>query len=290
MKPSTRIEPGLVDNAAEFDDPFFRRFELRPAPRPLELGDGISKTYDFPTFYADVECAIAIFLCDLDGARALMPHPALRPVRATRGRAVLILSCYRYRRVMNLAPYNEIAMTLPVMVGRGAPPLLPLVMNLEGKGYHVFSMPVTSLENRVRGTDLWGLPKVVEEIEITTTHGRCTTCARDAEGEVYLELSVPTAGAPKRLDECGHLYSVLGGRLLKSRTCFAGDFRVTTDPRVLWRRRLEPASPVLTLGRSSRADALRSLAIEPAPFQLRYCPGMSSCFDLPLAGFEAPSA
>ena len=39
---------------------------------------------------------------------------------------------------------------------------------------------------------------------------------------------------------------------------------------------------VLKLGRSPRADELRSLAIEDQPFQLRYCASLNSCFDLPL--------
>jgi hypothetical protein len=42
MKPNTHIEDSLVDNAASFTDPFFQRFEVRPAPTPLELGKGLS--------------------------------------------------------------------------------------------------------------------------------------------------------------------------------------------------------------------------------------------------------
>jgi hypothetical protein len=282
MKPNTRLEPGLVDNASEFSDRFFGRFTLRPAPQPLELAPGLAKTYSFPTFYADVGCAIAIFLCDYRRALALMPHPSLQPVRMPRGRAVVLLSCYQYRKVLGLAPYNEIAMTIPVMAGRPGPPLLPLVMDLEGKGYYVFSMPVTSLENQIRGTRLWGLPKLVEEIDVTVDDERCTTVARDAAGEPYFELSVPTTGGPKRFDECGILYTLREGRLLRSRTCFAGDFQVRTDFSRLWRRGGATGQAVLKLGRSPRAEVLRQLAVEAAPFQLRFCPAMNACFDLPL--------
>jgi hypothetical protein len=282
MKPSTRLEPGLVDNAQEFSDPFFRRFALRPAPAPLELAPGVAKTYSFPTLYAEVGCAIAVLLCDYRRALALMPHPSLRPVRMPRGRAVVLLSCYQYRKVLGLAPYNEIAMTIPVMAGRPGPPLLPLVMDLEGKGYYVFSMPVTSLENQIRGTRIWGLPKLVEEIDITVDDRLCTTVARDTDGEPYFELSVPTTGSPKHFDETGYLYTVLDGKLLKSRTCFMGDFSISTDLSLLWRKGRRSEIPTLKLGRSPRADALRALAIEDVPFQLRYCPSLSSCFDLPL--------
>jgi hypothetical protein len=286
MRPNTRIEPGLVDNLSHFDHPFFKRFTVRPAPAPLALAEGVSKTYSFPTFYADVTCAIAIFLCDYRRAQAMMPHPSMRPVRMPRGRAVVLLSCYEYKKVMNIAPYNEIAMTIPIMVGGPAPPLLPLVMNFKKKGYYVFSMPVTSLENQIRGTRIWGLPKIVETIDISIDNGRCTTIARDDAGDAYFELTVPTTGSAKHFDETGHLYTLHDGKLLKSRTCFAGDFNVTTNPSLLWRKGRPAAAPALTLGSSPRADVLRNLEIEETAFQFRYASGMNSCFDLPMATRE----
>ena len=283
MQPNTGIQPGLVDNDDRFNDPFFDRFELRPAPQPLPLTDEISKTYRFPTFYADVTCAIAIFLCDHDRARALLPHPSMHPVKMPGGRSVVLLSCYEYKNVMNVAPYNEIAMTIPIMIGDGwAPPLLPLVVDFKRKGYFVFSMPVTSLENQIRGTSIWGLPKIVEEIDVATEGDSCTTTAKDERGETYFELTVPTAGSTKHFDETGFLYTLRNGDLLKSRTCFKGDFTVTTNAGLLWKKNQPVDAPVLRLGGSPRADALRSLDIEPTPFQLRFCSSMNSCFDLPL--------
>ena len=282
MKPNTRLEPGLTDNLAEFSDPFFGRFTPRPAHRPLDLATGVSKTYSFPTFYADVTCAIAIFLCDYQRACALLPHPSMRPVKMPRRRAVVLFSCYEYKKVMNIAPYNEIAMTIPIMVGGSGPPLLPLVMDFKKKGYFVFSMPVTSLENQIRGTRIWGLPKIVEEIDISTANDACTTVARDDAGDVYFELTVPTSGSPKHFDESGHLYSLLDDRLLKSRTAFKGDFNVTTNASLLWKKGLTSTAPALKLGASPRADALKRLGIEEPAFQFRYASSMNSCFDLPL--------
>lgn len=283
MKPNTHIDPDLVDNADRFTDAFFRRFDLRPAHAALELRNGLSKTYSFPTFYADVTCAIAIFLCDYRRAEAMMPHPSMKPVKMPRGRSVVLFSCYEYRNVMNIAPYNEIAMTIPVMVGAGwAPPLLPLIIDFKNKGYYVFSMPVTSLENQIRGSRFWGLPKIVEEIEISTDGSHCTTIARDGSGKDYFKLSVPKTGSVKHFDETGHLYSTLDGRLLKSRTAFEGDFAVSTNPDLLWKKGLKAEIPVLELGDSKRADVLRSMEIEDVAFQFRYSPSINSCFDLPM--------
>ena len=283
MKPNTRLEPDLVANSDSFTNPFFQRFEVRPAPAPLELRDGLEKTFSFPTFYADVTCAIAIFLCGYNEAREIMPHPSMKPVKMPGGRSVVLLSCYEYKNVMNLAPYNEIAMTIPIMVGAGStPPLLPLIMDFKKKGYFVFSMPVTSLENQIRGTKIWGLPKIVEEIDISTEGTHCTTIARDENGEVYLELSVPKTGSAKIFDETGYLYSMLDGQLLKSQTNFAGDFAVNTNPGLLWKKGQRSDNPALKLGPSPRADLLKALKIEEVAFQFRFTPSMNACFDLPL--------
>ena len=283
MKPNTRLESGLVENNNSFVDPFFQRFEVRPAPTPLVLREGVSKTYNFPTFYSDVTCAIAIYLCDYGRAEAMMPDPSMKPVKMPGGRSVVLFSCYEYKTVMGLAPYNEIAMTIPIMVGAGyVPPLLPLVMDFKKKGYYVFSMPVTSLENQIRGTKIWGLPKIVEEIEVSTEGSHCTTVARDEHGEVYLELSVPKAGSMKRFDERGYLYSKLDGKMVKSQTNFMGDFAVNTNAGLLWKKGQRTEVPALKLGASSRADDLRALQLEEVAFQFRYCGSMKSCFDLPL--------
>ena len=289
MKPNTTLDPDLLDNGDGFTDEFFDRFDPHPAPTPLDLGDGISKTYLFPTFYSNVTCAIAIFLCNYERARAMMPHPSMQPVKMPGARAVVLFSCYEYKNVMNIAPYNEIAMTIPIMIDSiWAPPLLPLIVDFKKKGFFVFSMPVTSLENQIRGTRIWGLPKIVEEIDISTESSHCTTVARDGDGEIYLELSVPTSGSPKHFDETGHLYSMLDERLLKSRTNFKGDFSVSTDLGRLWKKGARAGAPALTLGSSARADDLRALEIEESAFQFRYSASMNSCFDLPTEHVKVP--
>ena len=286
MKPNTFLDSSLIENGGSFTDPFFQRFEPRPAPAPLALRDGVSKTYNFPTFYGDVTCAIAIFLCDYGRAEAIMPQPSMKPVKMPGGRSVVLISCYEYKNVMNLAPYNEIAMTIPIMVNAGyVPPLLPLIMDFKKKGYYVFSMPVTSLENQIRGAKIWGLPKIVEEIDISTEGSHCTTIARDENGEVYFELTVPKTGSIKHFDETGYVYSMLDGQLVKSQTNFKGDFTVDTNPSLLWKKGQRAETPVLKLGTSSRAENLKALQIEEVAFQFRYAESMNSCFDLPLEGW-----
>jgi hypothetical protein len=289
MQASLKVRPDMPANDDRFGDPFFKRFALRPAPSPLALEDGVEKTYPFPTLYADVGCAIGIFLCDYQAARAMMPHPSITPVRMTKGRTLVIFSCYEYRQVLKVWPYNEIAMTIPVMANAGfRPPILPMLASglFSRFGYYVFGMPVTSRENQLRGNRLWGLPKVTQAIDIDSSGDDSVTIAREADGTPYFTLRVPKSGAATEFDVRGHLYSKLDDRILKSQTCFKGRFAVNKHMSLLWKKNASPDREYLTIGESAAAAPLRALQIEPHPFQTRYTPSMNAAFDLPIAGFE----
>ena len=115
MQKTMHISGEIFDNESDdvFKNSFFSRFSLRHAPDPVKLPDGIKKNYLFPTFYGDVTCAIGIFLCSYQKAEALIArelHPEIKPVKITRGRSLIAFSCYEYKNVMGVAPYNEVAM------------------------------------------------------------------------------------------------------------------------------------------------------------------------------------
>lgn len=290
MEPNTKIEPGLLANDAEFNDEFFQQFTFRNAKQPLKLTDSISKDYQFPTLYGNVTCAIGIFLCDYKKAQALLPHPKMKPVAMPKGRALVTLSCYEYKSVKGVAPYNEIAMTIPVMIDPNMNiPVLPVIMDSLFKkfGYYVFHMPVTSLENRIRGNDIWGLPKVVDTINIKVEDGISKTLAIDEFGNDYFRLCVPTDGQPTDFDVRSNIYSKLGDQLLQSPTQFKAQFKVQKFINRLWQKGGKDPG-ILTLGKGPYGDMLRALDIEPQPFQFRYAAHMNACFDLPNEDFKAP--
>ncbi|BBN82026.1 hypothetical protein PA25_20110 [Pseudoalteromonas sp. A25] len=291
MQPNYQIAPSLLDNRSQFSSPFFNRFELRHASSPLKLNEQVSKNYLFPTLYGDVSCAIAVFLCDYKRAQALLPHPKMKPVAMPRGRALVTFSCYQYKRVLGLAPYNEIAMTIPVMVDPLVNvPVLPMLMqSLDKFGYYVFHMPVTSEENRIRGREIWGLPKEVETVEIQTDNHYCTSRAIDAKGDHYLTLKVPTQGKAQHFDVASNLYSRLGTKLLQSPTHFKGGFNVNKNISRLWQKG-EDDPKFLILGHGPKAQMLRELEIEPQPLETRYTAHMDACFDLANSNFVAPFA
>ena len=284
MKTTTNFDGTLTDNADQFTDPFFERFTLRPAAQPLQLNEEISKNYLFPTLYGDVTCAIGIFLCSYDRAVAMMPDPDLKPIKMTGGRSLVAFSCYIYRNVLGVPPYNEIAMTIPVQSGPGLDvPILPMLIPgmFKRSGYYVFSMPVTSLENQIRGVRIWGLPKVVQQIDIDTQGDECTTTAYEENGDPYFRLRLLTEGTPQDFDVESKLYSRREGEKLSSTTCFQGSFNVNKFPAMLISAPPSPEREYLWLGDTPSGRVLRELEIEPHPFQTRYATRMSSCFDLP---------
>lgn len=289
MKPTMQFDGQFVKNEHLFEDAFFQRFQLRHAPTPLELNDAVTKNYLFPTFYGDVTCALAIFLCSYERAERMMPHPRVKPVKMTRGRSLVAFSCYEYKQVMNVAPYNEIAMTIPVMVDpRYNVPVLPMVLPVFANfGYYVFSMPVTSLENQIRGVKIWGLPKVVQEIDIREEGGHCVTTAFEASGEPYLEVRVPMDGKSQEFDVSSNLYTRRGNDFLQSRTCFKATFNVIKHMDLLFRKNARPDREYLRINDTPCGRILKELEIEEHPFQFRFARHMCSCFDLPNPDFKS---
>lgn len=285
MKPTWNIPEGMVDNADEFRNQFFDRFTLRHADKPVQLTDTISKNYLFPTFYGDVTCAMAICFCSFEKARTLVQQrlgPKVEPVHMMGGRSIVAFSCYEYKKVMNVNPYNEIAVAIPVLVNQAIrPPVLPMIMGFERSGYYIAGMPVTSHENTLRGHNIWSLPKETQEIDIYREGDDCCSVAKEEDGTPYLTVRVPMKGKPAEFDEEGYLYTHHNGRLTRSKTCFKATFNVQKHMGLLFKKGVAPDRPYITIADSPPAAYLRELEIEPHPFQFRYAEHMSSCFDLP---------
>lgn len=283
MRADACIETELLKNENLFQDPFYQRFQLRPRDEALELTPEIKKNYLFPTFYGNVTCALAIFLCDYQKAQALMPHPEIKPVRMPKGRSIVTFSSYEYKNVLNIKPYNEIAMTIPVLIKPSLNiPVLPMIYDkLKNFGYYVFSMPVTSEENRIRGKKIWGLPKVLQDIDIQHNENYCSTDAYDEHGEKYLSLKVPKNGKTQNFDVSANLYSVLNKKLLQSETNFKAQFQVNKYMNLLFKKNVTPKEAYLKIGSGTCAEQLKNLEIEEHPFQFRYAENMCACFDLP---------
>jgi hypothetical protein len=302
MKANHEISSSLLANESDpvFKNEFFSRFELRKAPHSLRLTDQVEKHYQFPTFYGNVTCGIGIFHCDYEKARRLLPSSRIKPVRMPRGRALVTFSCYEYRNVMNVAPYHEIAMTIPVLLESAMDlPVLPVLLGSRypGFGYYVFGMPVTSKENQIRGNQIWGLPKITQDIETfeekINGQDHFVTEAFETSGEKYFSLRIPMQGKPQRFDVSADLFSFLDQRMLVSQTAFDSIFQVVKNPALLFKRAGTASADVavssaatggkspLWIGTTESARTLRELDIESEAFQFRFTRGMSAAFDLP---------
>jgi hypothetical protein len=207
-----------------------------------------------------------------------MPHPKVRPVKSLKNQAVLAISCYEYKNVLGIPPYNEIAFTFAVEVDKPKDRLLtPLIFD-NYSGYYVFSMPVTSRENCLRGNNIWGLPKVTQVIDIDVAGEEAVVVAYE-DGVEYFRLRLPKVGKPTQMDVVSYLFSKLNGRMLKAQTCFKGDFQIIKNMGVLLNPAKKPAAPYLTLGDTPSGDVLKQLHIAPLPLQTRYVEHMNACFD-----------
>ena len=276
MKITEEFDGTLLANEDLFTDDFFKRFSL--TKRTVSLGGGLEKEYSFPTFYGNVTCAQAIFLCSYEAACKLMPHKKIIPVRARKNLAILAISCYEYKNVMGIPPYNEIAFTLAVEADKDSSPVLLPLMFDNYSGYFVFSMPVTSKENCLRGNNIWGLPKVTQEIDIDVSGSEALISAYE-DGTEYFGLRVPKSGKPTPMDEKTYLYSKLDGKILKAETNFEGNFQINKNMGILLNPNKQPDKPFITLGDTPCGNALKSLDICPTPLQLRYAENMNACFD-----------
>ena len=184
---------------------------------------------------------------------------------------------------MGVAPYNEVAMAIPVLVNTWfRPPLLPMmVSSFDHFGYYIAGMPVTSYENQIRGNTIWGLPKITQDIAICKEGDDCITTVYEETGEPYLKLTVPVKGTPVAFDETSNLYTRLNGKLLQSETNFKATFNVTKYMGLLLKKNVKPGRNYIEIGNTGSGSLLKELEIEEHPFQLRYAEHMSSCFDLP---------
>lgn len=281
------IPDKLLDNHGDFNSSFYKRFALRKRENPVIMDNGLEKDYLFPTFYGDVTCAMGVFFCSYKQAKALVREKLghkVKPVGMGGGRAIAAFSCYEYRKVLGVRPYNEIALAIPIMVNPGInnPPVVPMISDSFNRfGYYIASMPVTSEENTQRGHKIWGLPKVTQPVEISNLGQDIMTVAREADGEPYFSLTIPKNGNPEEFDVSSYLYTRHEGELKRSRTSFKGLFHVNKNMSLLLKKGVVPEKPYLNIGQGKSAELLRYLEIEPMPFQTRYSQSISSCFDLP---------
>ena len=286
MLPLLEIPKSLISNQHLFTDTFFKSYPLRPSPQDLTLPDGRCRNYQFPTYFDKVQFSAGVFLCDYEQAANHMPNSDTKPVSALGKRAMVVVASYQYRNIHQMKGYNEVLVMIPVVnkeVNKGVniPLLPPLIPGYPGAGYYIIALPMTSLENMLRGQQFWGLPKTLHEVVIDASESSCVTQIK-SEGELDFVLRIPKHGKTKKTNQKSRVFSMKDDELIQFKTHFKGVSQNTINWDVLlkpWKEHVNSNS--LEIGASPLAATLKKLEINPVPFQTRYCNDLKSCLFLP---------
>ncbi len=221
----------------------------------IELSSGTR--IGLPVRYYDWEALHAIFPVSAAKVQRLLPSIKLKPILVAPGIATVTFSAFEYRRIADVAPYNEFAVSVPVQYEpRVNLPGLPLLFNplvspkwFSRFGSYIYHLPVTTQEACDLGVEIWGYPKVVAEI-IFEDADQVRRCRLRAEGKDVITLEVKKLATKSRaLRFC--TYSVKNDELLRTPVEISGRVGIA---------RL-PGGASYTLHRGPIAEELKALEI-----------------------------
>lgn len=207
---------------------------------------------ELPQRYYDWSFVMTHFPAPTRRVRELLPDDRLVPVEMVPGLAVITLAAFEYRKMATLRPYNEFAIMVPVRYEpeRNVPFLPLLCPDRYEVGFWVHHLPVTTEEARAVGVGVWGLPKVLAQIEFRDV-GWVRECDLWEDGEHVITLSAPV-GETRHEEREFYAFSVLGGELLKSLVDTKGQYHA-------WN---VPGRASFRLGTHPIADELRELQVQ----------------------------
>jgi hypothetical protein len=217
-----------------------------------------------PVFYFDNTLVSAVFTAATARVRALLPHPALRPVETLPGRAVVAVTGFEYRRT-DIDPYNELLIAFLVTHGRRSIPGVDFAVQVAVRRYtaYVWQLPVTTERARVGGVEIYGYPKFLADIAFERGAG-AITCRLGVGGTEILALhgKQPPTRPGRRMRY--RSYSVKDGALLVT--------NVVIDPLECAESR-GGAGARLVIGRGHPiSDQLRELGLSEKPILYQYAP------------------
>jgi hypothetical protein len=226
-------------------------FALAKVQQILVQAGARSHPFELPQRYYDWSMMLASFPASASRVRRLLPSTKLAPVQIVPGLGLVSLAAFEYRQAATLAPYNEVAIMIPVRCqARVNFPLLPLLFPswFKDLGFYVVHLPVTTQEACDIGVSLWGFPKFVADIRFREEEGvrRCHL-RHDGKHILTFEAKVPRNEAERFKDYLA--YPVKDDYLLKT--------QVQTKARYAERR--FPFGASFQLGDHPIAEQIREL-------------------------------
>ena len=230
-------------------------------------------TIDLPVEYYDWTFINTAFPAPLDKVKRILPTEKLQPILLLPGITLVQIGAFEYRRIKGVAPYNELAVSIPVQYEpKSNYPCKPIIHyplfypeKYSRFGMYIHKLPVTTQEALTFGKDIWGFPKTVDEIAFqeAATYRQCTMLSNGKE-ELSFEVKKMRTKF-RRMDF--HCYSVQNEKLVRTLVQTQGQYSITSRM---------PGGAKLTLGTGPIAEELRSLDLGNTAFGRIYATGLQS--------------
>lgn len=221
-----------------------------------------------PCVVRDATAAVAFYLVSASAAQKLIAKSGLRIAQILPGRTVCTLGTMNYKD-SDLGAYHEVALTFFVHEPGSRPlPFISAALGMArgGLSAYVHWLPVNGDLTCEAGRRIWGFPKFVTEIDIST-EGDIERSTLAVDGERVLTQTVRMGGSRSFTDRKQIAYSVLDGQLS----------RIPSDMSAQdLGARLGGAT--LEVGTGPMADELRSLGLPKRAMFTTYMGKMSCRF------------
>lgn len=165
-----------------------------------------------PLRTTDLTSMLATFPVKTSLLRPMLPNP-LNPISFL-GTSLLTIGGMEYKE-MNIGPYNEIVVMLPVRYTGPMPPQAFSRIGLDRIGLYVMIISVTTQIALDAGLDIWGYPKFLSDITFQD-QGELRACRWEAEGQEILSFAVEKEGITIPFDRKLIDFSVRGNEILKN--------------------------------------------------------------------------
>src|SRR5574341_704662 len=123
------------------------------------------KKIKVPVFYYDASSVTAIFPARMRAVKEALPTADYRPLSIAPGIAVVGVTALTYRKT-SIGPYNELAVTIPMLFKKRALPGISLIGQLLRNEFHVYirHLPVTTQIALDGGVIVYNYPKFLSRI------------------------------------------------------------------------------------------------------------------------------
>jgi len=228
----------------------------------------LDREITLPCVVRDATAAVAFYLVSASAAQKLIAKSGLRIAQILPGRTVCTLGTMNYKD-SDLDGYHEVALTFFVHEPGSRP--LPLISTVLGMARgslsaYVHWLPVDGGLTCEAGRSIWGFPKFVTQIDIST-EGDTERSTLTVDGERVLTQTVRMGGSRSFTDRKQIAYSMLDGQLS----------RIPSDMSAQdLGARLGGAT--LEVGTGPMADELRSLGLPKRALFTTYMGKMSCRF------------